>query len=249
MRNVLSLLARKGSGIAVLIVLWEIVARVTASPLMPATGPIAGALVEMVADGIVARNMSVSLVTIAGGFGLATVLGVTLGVIMAQWDLMHAVVSPVVDLLRPVTALTFFPLLILFLGLGVESKMVVIFWQAWPSVVLATVLGMRAVDQYAVEAATLDGADRFALLRHITFPLAQPTIVTGLRIALGAAWMALLAAEMLGSNAGLGYAVLAYSQSFEFAKLYAAIVVVALSGLVLNQLMHVVQQFAERNVQ
>ena len=85
------------------------------------------------------------------------------------------------------------------------------------------------------------------MLRYITFPLALPAILTGLRIGISGGWIGIVSAEMLGSSAGLGYAVLAYSQSFQFPAMYAAIVMIAVCGLALNQSLLAVQTLLKGN--
>ena len=145
-------------------------------------------------------------------------------------------------------ALAFFPLLILLLGLGVTAKAFVIFWTAWPAILINTMHGIQQADRRIIEAATLDGATRHDLLWHIELPLALPTIIAGLRIGASGGWISLVAAEMLGSSAGLGFAVLSYSQSFQFPAMYAAIVCIAATGLVVNQSLYLVQAHIERHL-
>jgi sulfonate transport system permease protein len=161
---------------------------------------------------------------------------------------LNAIVMPVVDAVRPVAALTVFPLLILILGLGVWSKMFVIFWTAWPPILLSTVQSIRQVDRTLLEAARLDGAGRWALLRHITLPLASPGILTGLRIGLSTGWISLVAAEMLGASRGLGYTILSSSQTFQFPTMYATIILIALIGLAMNAVLAGIQQLMEERV-
>jgi NitT/TauT family transport system permease protein len=152
---------------------------------------------------------------------------------------------PVVDSVRPVAALTLFPLLIIILGLGIWSKAFVIFWTAWPAMLLATLQSIRQVDQAVREAALLDGAGRWHMLAHIVLPLASPGIMTGLRIGMGGGWISLVSAEMLGASEGLGYMVLSSSQTFQFATMYAAIIIIAITGLLMNSILALVQQMLE----
>ena len=235
-------------GLAVLLLLWQNAALAVQSPLLPPVGAVAAALWRMTLSGELLRHAAASLTTVLLGFGAATVCGVSLGVLMAQSGTLRALLTPPIDALRPIAALAFFPLLILLFGIGQMSKAVVIFWTAWPAVLLSTVQGILAVDAAVVEAAALDGAGRWRVLRHMALPLALPTLLTGMRIGMSGGWIGLVSAEMLGSSAGLGHAVLAYSQSFQFAATYAAIVVIALCGLALNQSLLYVQTTIERKV-
>lgn len=235
-------------GLGALLLLWQGIAVLAHSPLLPGPGEVMLTLWPMLLSGELLAHAAVSLRTVLLGYGAAALSGVGLGILMAQWGTLRVVMTPVVDAVRPVAALSFFPLLILLFGIGQMSKALVIFWTAWPAVLLATVQGLLAVDPSTVEAAAIDGAGRWTALRHISLPLALPAILTGLRIAMSGGWIGLVSAEMLGSSAGLGHAVLAYSQSFRFGAMYAVIVAIALCGLALNQSLLLVQSFVERKV-
>lgn len=204
------------------------------SPLFSSPLIVAPVLVEMLVSGELVHHASTSLVTISYGFALASAIGFVLGILATQCKPVRLALMPVVDSVRPIAALTLFPLLILLLGLGIGSKVFVIFWTAWPAVLLNTMHGLDTVDVSVQEAAQLDGASRWQLLRYILLPLSLPAIVTGLRIGLSGGWISLVSAEMLGASAGLGYSILAYSQTFRFPAMYAVIVTIAFLGLLMN---------------
>jgi len=188
----------------------------------------------MLISGELIEHSLASLQRVVIGFAVAAALGVILGVLIYQYKTIDAIVMPVVDAMRPIAALTIFPIIILALGLGLASKVFVIFWTAYPACLLNTVQGLKAVNKEPLEAAKLDGATSFQVLRFVTIPLALPTIVTGLRIGLSGGWISLVAAEMLGAQSGLGWAVMAYSNAFRFPEMYAAIVTIAMLGLAMN---------------
>lgn len=216
------------------------------TPFVPPVQSIARAFIDLTLTGELARHALASMRTVLLGFALASGLGLLLGVSFVQWRALSTAFVPVLDAVRPISALALFPLLILAFGLGQTSKMLVIFWTAWPSVLLGTVYGLQSINPDTIEAARLDGAGRWRLLAHVQLPLASPAIATALSIGMSAGWISLVAAEMLGGNAGLGYAVLTYSQTFRFPQMYAAIVCIALCGLALNRLLAAFQTFTTR---
>lgn len=228
--------------------LWEVSARVLDAPVFPPLSRVLPALWQFAINGEAAWHIAVSLQHIGLGFALAALVGCVLGVVMTQSVLINALIMPLVDAVRPVAALTIFPLLILVLGLGIWSKVFVIFWTAWPPILLSTVQSIRQVEQTILEAARLDGAEAWAVLWQITLPLASPGILTGLRIGLGTGWISLVAAEMLGSSAGLGYTILTSSQTFQFPTLYATIILIALLGLAMNATLATLQHFVEKRI-
>jgi ABC-type nitrate/sulfonate/bicarbonate transport system permease component len=192
------------------------------------------ALLRLALSGELWTNIETSLIRVLIGFSIAALSGISLGVLIYEYKPIEIAITPVVDAVRPIAALTIFPLIILLFGLGLSSKVFVIFWTAWPACLLNTVQALRTVDVSVIEAGSLDGAGRFSLLRHIALPLASPTVLTGLRIGLSGGWISLVAAEMLGASSGLGFAVLNYSNSFRFPEMFASIFTIAFLGLLMN---------------
>jgi ABC-type nitrate/sulfonate/bicarbonate transport system permease component len=216
--------------------------------MLPPLPDVALALGGLLRSGELVGHISASLQTVMLGYGSAVLCGLVLGTALSQSRALASLLTPAIDALRPIAALSFFPLLILLFGIGQTSKAIVIFWTAWPPVLLATVQSIGTVDPSTVEAAHIDGASPYRTLRHIALPLALPGILTGMRIGMSGGWIGLVSAEMLGSSAGLGHAVLSFSQSFQFPQMYAVIGAIALCGLALNQLLLAVQVLVERKV-
>lgn len=225
---------RKYISIALLVLAWEISARLLKSPLFPRISLVVIAFFKLLLSGEAFIHVLASLNHILIGISLAILLGTFGGLAMAQSKSIELILTPLVDSIRPVAALTIFPLLILIFGLGIWSKAVVILWTAWPAILINTIHGIKSVDSAIVEAAQIDGADPLSILKNITFPLALPTILTGWRIGMGGGWISLVSAEMLGASSGLGYSILAYSQTFRFPEMYAVILMIALLGWCMN---------------
>lgn len=232
---------KRSIGILALLVVWELGARARQSPLFPPMTESLLSAVKLARTGEIFPDIAASLRTIVLGFGIAATIGFALGILVTEWKFINTVLGPVIDAMRPIAALTIFPLLILLLGLGVWSKAFVIMWTSWPAVVLNTAQGIRKVDQEVIEAGQLDGAGRWPLLLRIKLPLAAPMIMTGLRIGLSGGWISLVSAEMLGSSEGLGFSILAYSQTFRFPEMYATIIFIATIGLTMNIVMAWIQ--------
>jgi ABC-type nitrate/sulfonate/bicarbonate transport system permease component len=232
-------------GLAGICVVFEMAARISQSPILVPVSQIARAFTRMLISGELIEHAAVSLLRVGLGFLVAAFLGVGLGLLVYQHKTIEAVVMPVVDAIRPIAALTIFPVIILLMGLGLASKAFVIFWTAYPACLLNTVQGLRSVSREPLEAARLDGASSYQVLFMVTIPLALPTIITGLRIGLSGGWISLVAAEMLGAQSGLGWAVLAYSSAFQFPQMYAAILAIALLGFVMNISLTALQRISD----
>lgn len=157
------------------------------------------------ANGNLLDHVLNSLKLIAFGFVAASAVGVPLGLLMGWSARAEAMINPVFLLVRPIPPLAWIPLAILWLGLGDEAKVMVIVIAALPPAVISTHAGVRSVSPHLVEAAQMLGTPRLRFVLEVLAPAAAPMIFTGLRLALQASWTTLVAAELVGSLAGLGY--------------------------------------------
>ncbi len=146
-----------------------------------------------------------SLRLVVLGFLAAIVTGVPLGIWMG-WDRrVEALVNPVFLIIRPIPPLAWIPLAILWLGLGDGAKIMVIWFAAFVPSVINAFSGVRAIDRPILEAARMLGTPRWRLVREVIAPAASPMIFTGLRLSLQASWTTLVAAELVGALAGVGF--------------------------------------------
>jgi len=148
----------------------------------------------------------VSLQIVLGGFFLAVAIGIPLGILMGWFKRIEAIVDPLFQLLRPIPPLAWIPLSLLWFGIGIKSKIFVIWLSAFVPCVINSYTGIRLTEPLLVKAALGLGVKRQRdLLREVAIPSSLPVILGGVRIGLGSAWMTLVAAELLASDAGLGY--------------------------------------------
>lgn len=159
------------SGFGLLGTAWELSARSMQASVFPPLTHVIPTLWHLVVSGVAWQHISASIQHTSIGFCFAALIGCLLGIGMTQSRIINAIVMPLVDAVRPVAALTIFPLLILMLGLGLWSKAFVIFWTAWPAILLSTIHSIRQVDNSVIEAARLDGGAQWDILWHIILPL------------------------------------------------------------------------------
>ncbi len=175
----------------------------------PAPGDVEAAAVQAFGrgypDATLLTHILHSLKLVAVGFAVSVALGVPLGLLMGWNRVAEALINPVFLVLRPIPPLAWIPLAILWLGLGDGAKVMVIFLAAFPPAVISTHAGVRAVPPPVVEAAQMLGTPRLRFVLEVLAPAAAPMIFTGLRLSLQASWTTLVAAELVGSLAGLGY--------------------------------------------
>ena len=150
-------------------------------------------------------HIAYSLERIAIAYGLAVVLGVTLGVLMGRSKWAEDIILPYIELLRPIPAVAWIPLAILMLPSEQSSIVFITFLGALFPVVLNTVQGVEQTNSVLIRAARCLGASNSAILWHVIIPGAMPSIVTGLAVGMGVAWFSLLAGEIISGQYGIGY--------------------------------------------
>jgi NitT/TauT family transport system permease protein len=178
--------------------------------------------------GSLLSNVLVSLIRVLMGYIVAVALAIPLGILMGTYGLAYSMLNNFLSLFRPIPPLAWVPLVTAWFGvsslagtLGLEqgqwyiclsnlkfSMMFIIFIGAFYPILTSTIYGVKNVNQTLIEASRVLGADEWAIFRKVILPAAMPSIVTGLRIGLGIAWMCLVSAEMLpGSLSGIGYLI------------------------------------------
>lgn len=141
------------------------------------------------------------------GFVAAVVVGVPLGLVMGYYKLADRLIRPVFEVMRPIPPIAWIPISILWLGIGYPAKAFIIFMAAFVPCVINAHLGVTLTSPTLIRVAKTCGASRWQIFTTICIPSAMPFVFTSLRIALGNAWSALVAAEMLAATAGLGYMI------------------------------------------
>ena len=194
------------------------------------------------AGGTMAAQIWQSSKLVLMGFAVAAGSGVTLGLLMGWSRRAEALINPVFLLLRPIPPLAWIPLAILWFGLGIEAKIFVIFFAAFVPAVINSYTGVRNIDPTLIEAATVHGASRSQIIRHILVPGAMPMIFTGLRLSLQASWTTLVAAELLGAILGLGHVLIVASLDIYPGMILYAMIWVGIMGALMTKALSIVEK-------
>lgn len=212
----------------VLLALWEIAVRSgwLDSRLIAPPSVIFVKLWQLARSGELGTALSLSLLRVIAGFLIATVLGVALGACMARLRSVEIAFDPLVELFRPVSPLALFPLFILWFGIGEASKIFIVAFACIFPIILNTYAGVRSIDANLFRASRSLGAGPWEIMRTVVLPGSLPQIFTGLRIGWGIALIVIIAAEMIGASAGIGYMVLDAQQTFRIPRVFAGIIVI-----------------------
>lgn len=145
-----------------------------------------------------------SMSRVFSAFGLAVAIGIPVGIAMGVSRTARGLFDPVIEFYRPLPPLAYLPLMIIWFGIGEESKVMLLFLAIFAPVALSARAGVRSVSQEQIQAALSMGASHVQVVRHVVLPAALPEILVGLRIGMGVGWTTLVAAEMVAADAGLG---------------------------------------------
>lgn len=171
-----------------------------------------------------------SLKLVIMGFAMAVVTGVPLGLLMGWNRRAEALINPIFLIIRPIPPLAWIPLAILWLGLGDAAKIMVIWFAAFVPCVINSYAGVRAIEKPIMEAARMLGTPRWRLVKEVIAPAASPMIFTGLRLSLQASWTTLVAAELVGALAGIGFVLNVAQQDIYPGMILVGMAVVGVLG-------------------
>ncbi|HEV8628885.1 MAG TPA: ABC transporter permease, partial [Thermoanaerobaculia bacterium] len=187
---------------------WQLLVMVSRTQVFPLPGEVARGIGELLRKGILWRYIGDSLRRVSLGYGLAALLGIGLGLPLGRSATLDRLINPLIQMLRPISPLAWMPLAIIWFGVSDLAPIFLIFLAAFFPIVVATANAVRTIPPVYFRAASNFALPRAALLRRVLLPAIVPRVLTGLRVALGIAWMVVVAAEMLGVDSGLGYLIL-----------------------------------------
>ena len=176
------------------------------------------------------KDTAASAGRVFSGFGLATLLGVALGMAIGWSRTMEKLVEPVLQVLRPVPPVSWIPLAIIWFGIANKPAIFLVFLGSFFPVLLSTIHGVKTCDRNLLRAGAMTGGRPGKLLRHIVFPAALPSIFSGLRIAIGSAWMLTVTAEMVAVKSGVGYVLWDSYYFLRYDIVIAAMISIGLLG-------------------
>jgi NitT/TauT family transport system permease protein len=224
---------------ASIISFWSILSygRFVSPDFLPTPSAVVVALIDMLRDGTLAQNTWASFVEIMSGFLLSTLLATPLGVLMGSFRIVQAAVEPIVNFYRylPISALI--PLMILWIGIGIEEKIAIIFLGTFFNQLLMVSDASAAVSSDLLDVSYTLGANRGVVVRRVLIPATMPGIMDAMRVSSGIAWTYVVIAELVASHEGLGYMVLNASRGLYTDQIFVGIVVLGTLGLIFDRVL------------
>ncbi|MFD9219073.1 ABC transporter permease [Streptomyces sp. NPDC060064] len=237
--RILLTVVTRSVAIAVLLAVWEAAPRLglVDRTFLPPFSEVAVAWWQLLLDGQLAEHTQASLQRSFTGFGLAVVVAVPLGLLIGWYRPLANLLGPLLEVFRNTAALALLPVFVLLLGIGETSKIsIVLYACTWP-ILLNTISAVSSVDPTLLRLARSMDLPAPRIFQKVILPASVPTVFTGIRLAGAVAILVLVAAEMVGAKAGLGYLVNASQFNFAIPEMYAGIITISAIGVAFNQLL------------
>jgi sulfonate transport system permease protein len=235
----------------IIIVIWQYGATtgIISRAVLPAPTALVRAFFTGIRDGMIGKNLWISLLRVIKGFLIGAGLGLVLGFLMGLFETMNKMFSSIVSVLRPIPTIAIVPVVILLLGIDEISKVAVIaIGSLWP-VLLNTIHGVESVDKKLLQVAYIYKLKTIKVITKIVLPSALPSIVTGTRLGVSAAWMSVVGAEMIASTKGIGYLLMYSREMTQSEIMYVCVFIIGFIGLLIDKVLIRVQKYCYKRVQ
>lgn len=220
---------------ALFLAMWHTSVVWTATKVFPSPQNVEKGVVELFHKHVLWADIGDSLRRVAIGFGLAVLVGIPLGLWLGWKPSLNQVVNPVFQILRPISPIAWIPVAIIFFGVGDHAAVFLIFLGSLFPIMVASISGVSSVPPIFRRAGRNFGLSTPQLLARVVFPSALPQILIGARLALGIAWLVVVAAEMIAVDSGLGYLVIDSRNSGKrYDLVVAAMLMIGVIGLALD---------------
>lgn len=226
--------------------LWQLVSvlGLFSAVQLPSPGAVLTSAADLIERGELGTHIAISTQRVLTGFALGAVLGLVLGALLGLSKLADVLLGPLFGAVRAVPSLALVPLLILWMGIGEDSKVTLITIGAFFPVFTTVSLALRHVDKNLVEAARAFGLNGIKLLTTVQLPAVVPAVFSGLRLALAQSWLFLVAAELIASSMGLGFLLTDSQNNGRTDRMFLAIVLLAVLGKTTDALLGVAEKWA-----
>lgn len=235
---------RRVGSVILAMVLWEVAARLINNPLFfVSLSDVAGRGVQLWGTGALQIHIETSLIELAIGLGLGIGVGILVGVVMASSSVLEDMLDPWVSMVYSMPIVALAPLFVLWFGIGMASKVAIVFLMSIFPVIINSHVGLKTTDKDLIEAARSFGATRAQIFLKVRFPAAVPFIVSGIRNAIARGLIGVVVSELFGSEAGLGYLILYSAQVFDTRALFVGVFILAFGGIAAVELLRRIERW------
>ena len=223
------------AGFLILILAWELLAILTKSPFLPHIFSLIKQEIKILLNVKVYISLAKTLFTVLCGVLISVCLGIIIAMTMAYSKIALEMITPILEFLRHIPTIALFPVFMALFGISDFARITLITMNSLPAVILSSYHGIVGVDPSVIEAGKSDGASEAKVLFYMKLPLAISEILNGVRISIGNAFVAVVVAEMLGANDGLGFMIMWATNAFDYPSVYAYISILSVLGILINK--------------
>lgn len=216
------------------------------SDIFPGPFDVMRGIGELIQKGLLFKYVVASLFRVTWGFGLAVIIGVPFGLLLGWYAGAYMAFNPLIQMLRPISPIAWIPVAILWFGVSDLAPIFLIFLASLFPITVSSMAAVQNMQPVYLRAAQNFGLTRMELFKRVIFPAAMPQIITGIRIALGVAWLVVVAAEMIAVNSGLGYLIIdARNAGKRYDLVVAGMVMIGIIGLILDVMVRQLEKLDE----
>lgn len=231
---------------AVFVAGWHLAVQWSGSVIFPTPGQVVAGTVELFEKGVLLKYVVASLFRVTIGYLLAVAVGIPAGLLLGWFAPARLAFNPAIQVLRPISPIAWIPVAILWFGVSDLAPIFLIFLASLFPIATAAMAAVQNIQLNYIRAARNFGIQGLELFKKVVFPAALPQILTGLRLALGVAWLVVVAAEMIAVNSGLGYLIIdARNAGKRYDLVVAGMVLIGLIGLALDFLVRRMENLDE----
>lgn len=225
---------------------WHASVRLTHSVLFPTPIEVGRGFVELAREGLIVKYIAASLFRVSWGFALAMAVGIPSGLLLGWYGRAFQAFNPLLQIFRPISPIAWIPIAILWFGVSDAAPVFLIFLASVFPITVSAVAAVQNMQPVYLRAAQNFGLSRSELFRQVILRASLPQILTGIRIALGVAWLVVVAAEMIAVNSGLGYLIIdARNAGKRYDLVVAGMIMIGVIGLLLDLLVRQLEKFDE----
>lgn len=214
--------------------------------LMPTPQSVIEAFRDIVINGYknftLVQHLWASIERLLLSFGIATIIAVPLGLASGYSSKIRAIFEPIIEFYRPLPPLAYYTLLVLWFGIGNESKIALLFLACFAPIYVACVSAVIKVKEDYINSAATLGANKIQIFKNVIFPACLPDIFVGIRTAIGVAYTTLVAAEMVAAQSGIGWMVLDASKYLRSDIIFVGIIIMGITGIFLDQIIRLIER-------
>lgn len=227
-----------------IIVIWQLLysTKIVTTTVFASPFEILDAYKELIVSGELWQHISISLLRVVEGFAIGAILGSILGIIIGFSRKAELLSTYLIGFLRPIPMIAWIPVIILMLGLGEESKVVLIAMGSFWPVLINVISGIKQVDKKYLEVAEIFNKSKLHTIFNVILPSALPSIFTGFKLGISVAWMCVIGAEMVAASTGIGYYIMYQRSIFSSNTMLAGVFTIGVIGVLIDKILSFIEK-------